>query len=75
MRSSLKVLKVAHKKLLWSGGEIRHIGRYGGHKWHVWFLGVGCTSNSFEVEVDFRYLLVLSTFFYTYDFEGFKGST
>jgi hypothetical protein len=38
MRSNLKVLKVAHENLLWSGGEIPHIGRYGGHKWHgFWF--------------------------------------
>ena len=34
MRSSLNVLKVAHEKFTWSGGEIPHIGRYGGHKWH-----------------------------------------
>ena len=30
-----KVLKVAHERFTWSGGEIPHIGRYGGHKWHV----------------------------------------
>ena len=27
-------LKVAHEQFTWSGGEIPHIGRYGGHKWH-----------------------------------------
>ena len=32
----LKVLKVAHEQFTWSGGEIPHVGRYGGHKWH-WF--------------------------------------
>ena len=42
-----KVLKVAHDKFTWSGGEIPHIGRYGGHKWHVWLLGVGCTSRAY----------------------------
>ena len=30
----LKVLKVAHEIFTWSGGEIPHIGRYGGHNWH-----------------------------------------
>ena len=34
------------KILLWSGDEIPHIGRYGGHKWHVWLLEVGCTSRA-----------------------------
>ena len=26
-------LKVAHDKFSWSGKEIPHVGRYGGHKW------------------------------------------
>ena len=26
-------LKVAHDKFTWSGKEIPHVGRYGGHKW------------------------------------------
>ena len=33
MRSTLKVLKVAHDKFTWSGGEMPRIGRYGGHNW------------------------------------------
>ena len=39
----LKVLKVAHKQFTWSGGEIPHIGRYGGHKWKVFGSRFGCT--------------------------------
>ena len=35
----LKVLKVAHEKFTWSGGEIPHIGRYGGHIWHTLVFG------------------------------------
>ena len=29
----LKILKVARKKFTWNGGEIPHIGRYGGNIW------------------------------------------
>ena len=36
----LKVLKVAHEQFTWSGGEIPHIGRYGGHKM-AWVLAQG----------------------------------
>ena len=32
-RRILKVLKIAHEKFTWSGKEIPHVGRYGGHKW------------------------------------------
>ena len=39
MRSILKVLKVAHDKFTWSGGEMPHIGRYGGHKWQTLVFG------------------------------------
>ena len=46
MRSDLKVLKIAHDKFTWSGGEIPHIGRYGGHNWQTLVLGVGCTSRA-----------------------------
>ena len=35
----LKDLKVAHEKFTWSGNKIPHIGRYGGHKWHVLAFG------------------------------------
>ena len=35
----LKVLKVAHMKFTWSGGEIQHIGRYGGHIWQTLVFG------------------------------------
>ena len=32
-RKILKVLKVAHENFTWSGKEIPHVGRCGGHKW------------------------------------------
>ena len=39
MRSTLKVLKVAHDKFTWSGGEMPRIGRYGGHNWQTLVFG------------------------------------
>ena len=40
----LKVLKIAHENFTWSGREIPHVGRYGGHKWQRFLAqGVGCT--------------------------------
>ena len=44
-------LKVAHEKFTWSGGEISHIVRYGGHIWQT--LGF--------LELDARVELILST--------------
>ena len=35
----LKVLKVAHEQFTWSGGEIPHIDRYGGHIWQTLLVG------------------------------------
>ena len=32
--------------LLWNGGEMPQIGRYGGHDWQTWFLENGCTSRA-----------------------------
>ena len=29
----MKVFKVAYELFTWSGGEIPHIGKYGGHNW------------------------------------------
>ena len=34
----LNSLKVAHENFTWSGKEIQHIGSYGGHKWHGFWL-------------------------------------
>ena len=45
-------LKVAHEKFTWSGGEIPHIGRYGGHLWKVFGSGL-----------DARVVIILSTGF------------
>ena len=36
----LKVLKVAHEVFTWSGRKYHIIGRYGGHKWHGFWLKV-----------------------------------
>ena len=43
--NSCEGLKVAHEKFTWSGGEIPHIGRYGGHLWKVFCFSFGCTSS------------------------------
>ena len=45
-------LKVAHEKFTWSGSEIPHIGRYGGHWWKVLAQGL-----------DARVVFILSTGF------------
>ena len=43
----MKVLKVAHDKVTWSGKEIPYIGRYGGHKWQRYLAqGFGCTRSN-----------------------------
>ena len=47
-----EVLKVAHEKFTWSGGEIPHIGRYGGHLWKAFGSGL-----------DARVVIILSTGF------------
>ena len=45
-RRILKVLKIAHEKFAWSGREIPHVGRYGGHKWQRYLAQrVGCTKS------------------------------
>ena len=36
----LKVLKVAHEIFTWSGRKYHIVGRYGGHKWHGFWLKV-----------------------------------
>ena len=36
----LKVLKVAHEIFTWNGRKYHMIGRYGGHKWHGFWLKV-----------------------------------
>ena len=45
-------LKVAHTKFTWSGSEIPHIRRYGGHLWK--FFGSG---------LDARVVIILGTWF------------
>ena len=51
MFNNFKGLKVTHEKFTWSGGEIPHIGRYGGHIWQ--YFGFW--------ELDARVELILST--------------
>ena len=36
----MNILKVAQEKFTWSGRKIPHIGRYGGHRWHGFWLRV-----------------------------------
>ena len=51
----LKVLKIAHEKFIWSGKEIPHVGRYGGHKWQRYLAqGFGCTRTIPSQYVIFR---------------------
>jgi hypothetical protein len=40
----LNCLKVAHEVFTWNGRKYHIVGRYGGHKWHGFWLKVfGCT--------------------------------
>ena len=46
-------LKVAHDSFTWSGKEIPHIGRYGGHKWHGFWLRVLDAREAFPLSTEF----------------------
>ena len=48
----LNSLKVAHEKITWSGKEIPHIGSYGGHKWHGFWLNVLDAREAFPLSTD-----------------------
>ena len=50
----LNNLKVAHEKFTWSGKEIPHIGSYGGHKWHGFWLKVLDAREAFPLSIEFR---------------------
>ena len=50
----LNSLKVAHKKFTWSGKEIPHIGSYGGHKWHGFWLKDLDAREAFPLSTKFR---------------------
>ena len=47
-------LKVAHDKFTWSGKQIPHIGRYGGHRWHGFWLRVLDAREAFPLGTEFR---------------------
>ena len=47
-------LKVAHEKITWSGKEIPHIGSYGGHKWHGFWLKDLNAREAFPLSTEFR---------------------
>ena len=47
-------LKVAHEVFTWSGKEIPHIGSYGGHKWHGFWLKVLDAREVFPLSTEFR---------------------
>ena len=50
----MNILKVAHDQFTWSGGEIPHIGRYGGHRWHGFWLRVLDAREAFPLSTEFR---------------------
>ena len=50
----LNNLKVAHEKFTWSGKEIPHIGSYGGHKWHGFWLKDLDAREAFPLSTEFR---------------------
>ena len=47
-------LKVAHEKITWSGKKIPHIGSYGGHKWHGFWLKDLDSREAFPLSTEFR---------------------
>ena len=49
----LNNLKVAHEKFTWSGKEIPHIGSYGGHKWHGFWLKDLDAREAFPLSTEF----------------------
>ena len=50
----LNNLKVAHEKFTWNGKEIPHIGSYGGHKWHGFWLKDLDAREAFPLSTEFR---------------------
>ena len=50
----LNNLKVAHEKFTWNGKEIPHIGSYGGHKWHGFWLKDLDARKAFPLSTEFR---------------------
>ena len=47
-------LKVTHEKFTWSGRKIQHIGRYGGHRWHGFWLKDLDAREAFPLSTEFR---------------------
>jgi len=44
---------VAHEVFTWSGKEIPHIGSYGGHKWHgFWLARLGSKHKSGGIQIN-----------------------
>ena len=50
----MNILKVAHENFTWSGRKIPHIGRYGGHRWHGFWLKVLDAQAAFPLSTEFR---------------------
>ncbi len=50
----LNSLKVAHEVFTWIGKEIPHIGSYGGHKWHGFWLKDLDAREAFPLSTEFR---------------------
>ena len=49
----LNNLKVTHENFTWSGKEIPHIGSYGGHKWHEFWLKDLDAREAFPLSIEF----------------------
>ena len=47
-------LKVAHEVFTWSGKKYHIVGRYGGHKWHEFWLKVLDAREAFPLSTRFR---------------------
>ena len=47
-------LKVAHEVFTWNGRKYHIIGRYGGHKWHGFWLKVLDAREVFPLSIEFR---------------------
>ena len=52
-RRILNILKVAHEKFTWIGRKIPHIGWYGGHRWHGFWLKVLDAQAAFPLSTEF----------------------
>jgi len=50
----LNCLKVAHEVFTWNGRKYHIVGRYGGHKWHRFWLKVLHAREAFPLSTGFK---------------------